>query len=129
MRERPLSPHLQIWRFSLGMVMSIATRITGVVLSVGLLLLAWWLMAAATSPAAYATAEAVLSHWLVQLLLAGWLLSFAYHLCNGLRHLTWDLGLGMERQETRRSAVVTLIATVVIALAIGYLAFVARSLP
>lgn len=90
-------------------------------------MLVWWLMAAATGPAAYAGATRLLSHGLVQLLLAGWLLSFAYHLCNGIRHLTWDMGLGMERHEVKRSGVVTLLATVVIALAIGYLAFFARS--
>ncbi|MCU0761188.1 MAG: succinate dehydrogenase, cytochrome b556 subunit [Steroidobacteraceae bacterium] len=126
MRERPLSPHLSVWKFTTSMAMSITNRITGVILSVGLLLLAWWLMAAATSPSAYEGATRVLSHGFVQFLLGGWLLSFAYHLCNGIRHLTWDMGLGMERHETRRSGVVTLVATVVITLAIGYLAFFAR---
>jgi len=127
MRERPLSPHLQVWRFTTSMAMSIANRITGVILSVGLLVLVWWLMAAATGPASYAGATRLLSHGFVQLLLAGWLLSFCYHLCNGIRHLTWDLGLGMERHEAKRSGVFTLIATVIITLAIGYLAFFARS--
>jgi succinate dehydrogenase / fumarate reductase cytochrome b subunit len=127
MRERPLSPHLSVWKFTTSMAMSITNRITGVILSVGLLLLAWWLMAAATSPAAYEGATRLLSHGAVQLLLAGWLLSFAYHLCNGIRHLTWDMGLGMERHETQRSGVVTLVATVIIALALGYLAFFARN--
>ena len=70
MRERPLSPHLSVWKFTTSMAMSIINRITGVILSVGLLLLAWWLMAAATGPAAYAGASRVLSHGLVQLLLA-----------------------------------------------------------
>lgn len=127
MRERPLSPHLSVWKFTTSMAMSIINRITGVILSVGLLLLAWWLMAAATGPAAYAGASRVLSHGLVQLLLAGWLLSFVYHLCNGIRHLTWDMGLGMEREESKRSGVVTLFATAVITIALGYLAFFARS--
>ena len=127
MRERPLSPHLSVWKFTTSMAMSIINRITGVILSIGLLLLAWWLMAAATSASAYAGATRVLSSGLVQLLLAGWLLSFVYHLCNGIRHLTWDMGLGMERHESQRSGVVTLFATVVITAAIGYLAFFARS--
>ncbi len=127
MRERPLSPHLGVFRFTTSMAMSIANRITGLILSVGLLVLVWWLMAAANGPAAYAGATRLLSHGLVQLLLAGWLLSFAYHLCNGIRHLTWDMGLGMERHEVKRSGVATLIATVVIAMAIGYLAFFVRS--
>lgn len=126
MRERPLSPHLSVWKFTMGMTMSITNRVTGVILSVGLLLLAWWLMAAATGPDAYAGATRVLSHGFVQLLLAGWLLCFVYHLCNGIRHLTWDMGLGMERHEARRSGVVTLLATVIITAALGYLAFVVR---
>jgi succinate dehydrogenase / fumarate reductase cytochrome b subunit len=126
MRERPLSPHLSVWKFTTSMAMSITNRITGVILSVGLLLLAWWLMAAASGPAAYDGATRVLSHGFVQLLLAGWLLSFVYHLCNGIRHLTWDMGVGMERHETRRSGVVTLVATLIITVAIGYLAFFAR---
>ena len=127
MRERPLSPHLSVWKFTTSMAMSIINRITGVILSVGLLLLAWWLMATATGPAAYEGASRVLSSGIVKLLLAGWLLSFVYHLCNGIRHLTWDMGLGMERHESQRSGVVTLFATVVITAAIGYLAFFARS--
>ena len=127
MRERPLSPHLSAWKFTTSMAMSISTRITGVILTVGLLLFAWWLMSAATGPAAYERATRLLSSGFAQLLLAGWLLSFVYHLCNGIRHLTWDLGLGMERHETQRSGVVTLFATVVIAVALGYLAFFARS--
>lgn len=126
MRERPLSPHLGVYRFMYTMALSIAHRITGVVLSVGFILFVWWLMAAATGAAAYAGAMRLLSHGLVQLLLAGWLLAFVYHLCNGIRHLTWDAGLGLEKHEARRSAAVTIAATLVIAGVLGYLAFFAR---
>jgi succinate dehydrogenase / fumarate reductase cytochrome b subunit len=126
MRERPLSPHLGVYRFMYTMALSIAHRITGVVLSVGFVLFVWWLMAAATGASAYEGAVRVLSHGFVQLLLAGWLLAFVYHLCNGIRHLTWDAGLGLEKHEARRSAAVTIVATLVIAGVLGYLAFFAR---
>jgi succinate dehydrogenase / fumarate reductase, cytochrome b subunit len=109
------------------MSMSIAHRITGVILTAGLLLLAWWLMAAATGPSAYAGASRVIGSGFVQLLLAGWLVAFVYHLCNGIRHLTWDLGFGLERHEARRSAWVTLVAVGVISATLSYLAFFARS--
>jgi succinate dehydrogenase / fumarate reductase cytochrome b subunit len=126
MRERPLSPHLGVYRFMYTMALSIAHRITGVILSVGFILFVWWLTAAATGPSAYEGAVRVLSHGFVQLLLAGWLLAFVYHLCNGIRHLTWDAGIGLEKQEARRSAAVTIVATLVIAGVLGYLAFLAR---
>jgi succinate dehydrogenase / fumarate reductase cytochrome b subunit len=93
---------------------------------VGFILFVWWLTAAATGPSAYEGAVRVLSHGFVQLLLAGWLLAFVYHLCNGIRHLTWDAGIGLEKQEARRSAAVTIVATLVIAGVLGYLAFLAR---
>jgi succinate dehydrogenase / fumarate reductase, cytochrome b subunit len=127
MRERPLSPHLTVYRFMYTMTLSIVHRATGVVLSFGLLMLAWWLMAAATGPEAFETATSVLSGWFFQLLLAGWIVSFVYHLCNGIRHLTWDVGLGLEKHQARRSAMLTLVATVLISALLGYLAFVARS--
>lgn len=126
MRERPLSPHLGVYRFLYTMALSIAHRITGVILSVGFVVFIWWLMSAATGPAAYEGAVRILSAGLVQVLLAGWLLAFVYHLCNGIRHLTWDVGIGLEKHEARRSAVVTVIATLVIAGVLGYLAFFAR---
>ena len=106
MRPRPLSPHLGVYRFMYTMATSIAHRITGVILSVGFVLLVGWLLAAALGAEAYATAVAVLSGGFVKLLLAGWLVAFCYHLCNGLRHLGWDLGRGLEKAEARRSATV-----------------------
>lgn len=123
MRQRPLSPHLGIYRFAYTMATSIAHRASGIVLSVGLICLAWWLIAAAGSAEDYATAVAVLGSGLGQLLLAGWLLAFCYHLCNGIRHLNWDLGRGLERQEARRSATVVVVATLVLAGLFGYVAF------
>jgi succinate dehydrogenase / fumarate reductase, cytochrome b subunit len=123
MASRPLSPHLSVYRFMYTMAMSIAHRITGIVLSAGLLLLVWWLMAVATGPAAYAGASRLLGSGVVQWLLAGWLLAFVYHLCNGIRHLTWDVGIGLEKREARRSAGVTIAAIVLLFAVLGYWAF------
>ncbi len=125
MRERPLSPHLSIYRFMYTMALSIAHRISGVVLSVGLLLLTWWLTAVAGDAADYALLSAVLGAPLSKLLLAGWLLAFVYHLVNGIRHLTWDAGVGMERHAARRSAIVAVVATLVLYGLLAWLLFTA----
>ncbi|MFO1427188.1 MAG: succinate dehydrogenase, cytochrome b556 subunit [Steroidobacteraceae bacterium] len=123
MRERPLSPHLSIYKFMHTMALSTLHRATGIALAVGLLLLAWWLMAAAAGPQAYDAAAAVLGSVFVKLLLAGWLVSFVYHLCNGIRHLGWDLGLGLEKHEGRAVARSSCVATVFLAALLAYLAF------
>jgi succinate dehydrogenase / fumarate reductase cytochrome b subunit len=125
MRQRPLSPHLGIYRFAYTMATSIAHRASGMVMSAGLLALAWWLMAAASGPDSFATAVAVLGGGLAQGLLALWLLAFCYHLCNGLRHLNWDFGRGLEKVEARRSAALVVAATVLLAVAFLYAAFFA----
>lgn len=127
MRARPLSPHLSIYRFMYTMALSIAHRIAGVALSIGLVLFAYWLMAAASGEQAYASALGLLSTPIVKIMLAGWLLAFVYHLCNGIRHLTWDAGIGMEKHEARRSAVVTLVVTVLLFAVLAYLAFAVGS--
>ena len=125
MRQRPLSPHLGVYKFAYTMATSIAHRASGIVLSVGLLALAGWLIAAATGPEAYAIAVALLGGVFGQLLLAGWLVAFSYHLFNGLRHLNWDLGRGLEKSEARRSAAIVVIATLLLAAAFIYVAFFA----
>ncbi|MFO0513212.1 MAG: succinate dehydrogenase, cytochrome b556 subunit [Gammaproteobacteria bacterium] len=125
MRPRPLSPHLGVYRFMYTMATSIAHRITGVVLSVGLVVLVGWLYAAASSADTYARASALLSSGFMKLLLAGWMLAFCYHLCNGIRHLNWDLGRGLEKAEARRSATLVVAVTVVLAAAFIYAAFFA----
>ncbi len=123
MPARPLSPHLSVYRFMYTMVLSITHRITGLLLTGGFMVLAWWLYSVASGPAAYSRVHALLSNGLFKLLLAGWIAAFAYHLCNGIRHLSWDIGFGLERSEARRSAVVTVIAAVLIFGAIAWLAF------
>jgi succinate dehydrogenase / fumarate reductase cytochrome b subunit len=85
------------------MVLSISHRITGIVLSVGLIPLVYWLVSLASGPAAYALAVERLRSPLLQLLLLGWLFSFFFHLANGIRHLAWDCGFGFERKQARAS--------------------------
>jgi len=124
-RQRPLSPHLGIYRFMYTMATSIAHRITGIVLSVGLVVFVGWLLAAASGAERYAQASALLSTGFMKLLIAGWLLAFCYHLCNGIRHLNWDLGRGLEKAEARRSAIVVVAVAVALAAALIYAAFFA----
>jgi succinate dehydrogenase / fumarate reductase cytochrome b subunit len=114
MRQRPLSPHLDIYRFAYTMATSIAHRITGVVLTAGFGVLIYWLVAAASSAESYAAAQQVISSGPVKLLLIGWLLAFCYHLLNGIRHLNWDRVRGLERHEARRSSRIVIIATIVL---------------
>ena len=94
--ERPLSPHLQVYRWQLTSVLSILHRTTGVALSLGTILLVCWLVAAAQGPEAYAGMQGFLRSWLGLLLLFGWSVALFYHLCNGVRHLWWDTGRGLE---------------------------------
>lgn len=101
--ERPLSPHLQIYRPQLTSVMSILHRVTGLWLGAGTLLLAWWLIAAAAGPQAFATVQWFMGSWLGYLLLVGWSLAFFYHLCNGIRHLLWDAGWGFDLPTAYRT--------------------------
>ncbi|HLY45057.1 MAG TPA: succinate dehydrogenase, cytochrome b556 subunit [Stellaceae bacterium] len=93
---RPLSPHLQVYRWQLTSVLSILHRLAGIALSGGTILLVWWLVAAAEGPQSYATVQAFLGSWIGLLMLFGWSLALFYHLCNGLRHLVWDSGHGLE---------------------------------
>lgn len=125
MRQRPLSPHLDIYRFAYTMATSIAHRITGVVLTAGFGVLIYWLVAAASSAESYASAQQIISSGPVKLLLIGWLLAFCYHLLNGIRHLNWDRVRGLERHEARRSSRVVIIATVVLFVIFAARAFAA----
>ena len=101
--DRPLSPHLQVYRPQLTSVLSITHRATGIALSVGTLLLVWWLVAAATGKDAYDTAQGFLGSWLGILLLISWAYSLFYHLCAGIRHLAWDAGYGFDLPTVYRS--------------------------
>ena len=121
MNQRPLSPHLGVYKFTYTMTLSILHRITGVASSVGFLVFAWWLMALASGPNSYETAMRYLSSPLGKLLLAGFTFSFVYHFCNGIRHLVWDTGRGLERAQARRSGAVVVIAASLITVLVVWL--------
>jgi len=104
--DRPLSPHLQVYRLALGTVLSGLHRIAGVALSASSLLLVVWLVAAARGPDTYAAATRFLSSVPVQLVLVAALAAFWYHLFAGVRHLAWDAGLGFEKAAARKSGLV-----------------------
>ena len=96
MLERPLSPHLSIYRPQINMVMSIAHRITGGALYFGTLLLAAWLMAVATGPKAFDFVNTLFSHPLGKLVLAGYSWALIHHMLGGIRHMIWDTGRGLS---------------------------------
>lgn len=113
-QDRPLSPHLQVYRPQFTSVLSILHRITGVALFVGTLLLVYWLVAAATGAEAYETARDLVGSFLGRLLLFGWTGALFFHMCNGIRHLFWDIGIGLELHTSFRSGMVVLAATVIL---------------
>ena len=114
---RPLSPHLQIYRLPITAVLSILHRMTGVILSLGLVLLVVLLATVAWSAETYQFLRAMLSHWLGQLFLIAWTASLYLHLCNGIRHLFWDAGLGFDLKHSKQTAYLTIAGTVVLTLA------------
>ena len=101
--ERPLSPHLQIYKPQLTSVLSISHRATGLALSVGAILLVWWLLAAASGDQAFAAAQGFWGSWIGILFLLGWTFSLFFHLCNGIRHLVWDAGYGFDLPTAYRT--------------------------
>lgn len=123
MAARPLSPHLFIYRFGYTMALSILHRTTGLFLSVGIVLLAGWLAALAWSEATYLRFTTGNAATLLRIGLALWLVAFLYHLANGVRHLFWDAGLGLERAQARRSAKIVIAAVSVAAIALLYAFF------
>ena len=114
--ERPLSPHLQIYKWPLAMATSILHRATGIALAIGTVFLVWWLVAAAMGEQAYALAQWFFGSWLGVIFLFGWCFSFFYHLCNGIRHLVWDAGYGFEKPDAYRNSVVVIAAAVILTL-------------
>ncbi len=103
MDNRPLSPHLQVYRLPFTALTSISHRISGVLLSGGALILVYWVVAAAAGRQSHATASAILGSLPVQVLLFVWTFVLFYHLCNGIRHLFWDAGYGFDLETAQRS--------------------------
>lgn len=112
--NRPLSPHLQIYRPQMTSVLSILHRITGVGLGLGAVLLVYWVAAAAVGPDRFAGAQALMGSWFGYLILFGFSIALFYHLANGIRHLFWDAGYGFELPSAYASGIAVLVTTVVL---------------
>jgi len=114
MQERPLSPHIQIYKPQLTSALSIMHRMTGLLLSLGLMGMSLWLIALSTGEKPYALWLTIAGNILARILLVVWTWSFYYHLCNGVRHLLWDSGHGLEISAVYRSGYLALGASVVL---------------
>ena len=110
-KARPMSPHLQVYRPQLTSILSITHRASGVVLTTGTLVLALWLIAVASGSETFAIMAAIVGHPLGQFVLFGYSVALFYHACNGIRHLSWDLGFGLTIPDVYRSGYVVLGAT------------------
>jgi len=122
--ERPLSPHLFIYKPMLTMTMSIVHRGTGACLFFGTLLMAWWLIAAASGPNAYAGIGSFMSSFVGRIILFGYTWALVHHMLGGIRHLIWDTGRGFGPIERERLAVATLVGSIawtIIIWVVGYL--------
>lgn len=128
-QDRPLSPHLQVYRPQLTSTLSILHRLTGVALAFGALLLIYWLVAAASGPEAYAGAQGLIGSFLGRLFLFGWTFALFYHFCNGVRHLVWDAGYGFELSEVYRSGWIMVGASLVLTLATWILGYMSMGGP
>ena len=123
-KERPLSPHLQIYRITLTMAMSIVHRITGAGLYFGMALVAWWLTAAAAGPNAYAMFEGFIGSLIGRVILFGYTWALIHHGLGGIRHLIWDMGRGFEPAERELLTLASLIGSIALTIvlwAVGYL--------
>ena len=116
--ERPLSPHISIYRWPITMTLSILHRVTGVAMSVGLVFLALWLVQAAAGPEGYQYYRLAMSSLFGRLLLIGWSFAFFLHFANGIRHLVWDFGRGLEKRQATASAWFALVSAIVLTAAL-----------
>ena len=119
-RARPLSPHLDIYRWQIGNTLSVLHRATGVALVFGLAALSYWLSALAGGERSYEAAMALLESPLGWVVVFGWTFSFAYHLLNGVRHLSWDAGYGFERKQRHASGWLAVAGAVMVTAGVGW---------
>ena len=113
-RERPLSPHLQVYKPQLTSILSIMHRVTGVALAAGTCLLVWWLAAIALGGEYYTIMQKIMGSWYGRLTLLGWSFALFYHLCNGIRHLFWDMGVGLELPRAYQSGWLVIAAAILL---------------
>jgi succinate dehydrogenase / fumarate reductase cytochrome b subunit len=124
--NRPLSPHLQIYKPQLTAVLSIAHRASGIFLVIGTLLLVYWLTALAEGQDSYAQAQAFLGSTLGRLILFPWVFALFYHLCNGIRHLFWDMGAGFEISTVYASGKIVVVTSIALTLIVFGMAYAMR---
>lgn len=129
MAHRPLSPHLSIYRFAYTMALSILHRATGVALSLGIVLLVAFLIAAAGSSEGYERFANFAGSLPMRIAIGGFIVAFCYHLANGVRHLFWDLSWGMERAQARRSGAIVVAVTLIAAAALLWIFFARGAAP
>jgi len=123
MTERPVSPHMQIYRWPLPMLMSILHRITGCALYFGTLLMAWWLTAAGSGPKAYGNVAGFVDSYFGRLVLFGYTWALIHHMLGGIRHLIWDAGRGFSQQEREGLALATGVGSVILTVLLWIVGF------
>ena len=116
-KPRPLSPHLQIYKWQLTSLMSIGHRASGIALSLGSILIVTWLVTLATGPEFFSIVSLVISHWFGQLILFGFSVVLFYHLLNGIRHLSWDLGYGFNLSAVYKTGYAVLLTALLLTVA------------
>jgi succinate dehydrogenase / fumarate reductase, cytochrome b subunit len=126
--KRPLSPHLGIYKPQLTSIMSILHRATGIVLAIGILPLTYWLYSISLGEEAYNQVQSIIGSPIGLIMLFGWSFALFYHLCNGIRHLFWDAGLGFEIKNVYRSGYVVWIATLILTISVWLLAILQGTL-
>jgi len=110
--NRPLSPHLEVYKPQLTSLMSIFNRLTGIALSFGTIFLVWQLLAAASGPQEFGFFQGLAHSWIGVAVLVGWTISLFYHLLNGIRHLLWDTGWGFDLATTYKTGQIVVVGTV-----------------
>ena len=113
-QQRPLSPHLMIYKPQLTSILSITHRATGTALALGSLMVVWWIVALATGAEYYNFVQSILTSWFSQLVLFGFTVAVFYHLSNGIRHLFWDFGYNLTIEGVHRSGYMVLASTVIL---------------
>ena len=121
-RERPISPHLQVYKPQITSVLSIFHRITGVALTFGLILLVAWIFTLSLGEEYFEYFVMFIKSWFGLLILFGFTFALNYHLCNGIRHLFWDAGYGYEIETVHKSGLAVLVVSFVLTILIWYLA-------
>lgn len=121
--SRPLSPHLQVYRWTVTMASSILHRATGAALGAGTLLLAWWLLAAATGPDAFDVVQDFMTSIVGRLVLFGFTWALMFHFLNGIRHLAWDTGKGFEIKTATTTGWLAVIGSAVLTLLAWWLGY------